>query len=226
MLAMSSSLVSARQELTLQGWSVSGLPVNLGISCSATNNWKNSFRAERTDGRVAIFLPLQPPRKALSARYLSERERERVQIADGARIGESTTSIAVSLNRSVSRIEGVGAQHRRGGCLSSRWRGPDGVSAPAPRPVMPVPRNTTCTTPSVAPIGPECDLPADRGRPAFWACVSARWSPPHAGGALGRLQLSAASMSSLSALPSSDDAKRSLRSALSNASAASARSGP
>jgi hypothetical protein len=86
-----------------QGWSLRAACVEVGVSRSARQRWKNSARVRRPgDGTVLLVPPLEPLAvHQISPRFLSEDER--VKIADLASRG-------LGLLRSG---ESWAAQHRR-----------------------------------------------------------------------------------------------------------------
>ncbi|WES65633.1 IS30 family transposase [Microbacter sp. GSS18] len=90
-------------ELLAQGWSVRAAAIELGVSRSSAQRWKNGATVRLKDGTVKVVLPLEPlALRPISPRFLSEDER--VQIADLASTGMGPTAIGARLGRSASTI--------------------------------------------------------------------------------------------------------------------------
>lgn len=90
-------------ELIAQGWSLRAACVEVGVSRSAGQRWKNGARVRRSDGTVLVL----PPLESLAVRQISPRflsEDERVKIADLASRGLGPTAIGRELGRSPSTI--------------------------------------------------------------------------------------------------------------------------
>ena len=90
-------------ELMAQGWSLRAACVEVGVSRSAGQRWKNGARVRRPDGTVLVVPPLEPLAvRQISPRFLSEDER--VKIADLASRGLGPTAIGRELGRAASTI--------------------------------------------------------------------------------------------------------------------------
>lgn len=88
-----------------QGWSLRAGSVEVGVSRSAGQRWKNGARVRRPDGTVLLVPPLEPIAVCqISPRFLSELER--VKIADLASHGFGPTAIGRELGRAASTISG------------------------------------------------------------------------------------------------------------------------
>lgn len=86
-----------------QGWSLRAACVEVDVSRSAGQRWKNGARVRRPDGTVLVVPPLEPLAvRQISPRFLSEDER--VKIADLASRGLGPTAIAAQLGRAASTI--------------------------------------------------------------------------------------------------------------------------
>lgn len=90
-------------ELMSQGWSLRAACVEVGVSRSAGQRWKNGARVRRPDGTVLVVPPLEPLAvRQISPRFLSEDER--MKIADLASRGLGPTAIGREVGRSASTI--------------------------------------------------------------------------------------------------------------------------
>jgi len=94
-----------QQLLTLlaQGWTSATARREVGISRSASRNWRNGYKVYLKDGTVRFVPPLDPlVTKVISARFLSEAER--VEITDRHHAGETLRAIAAAIGRTPSTV--------------------------------------------------------------------------------------------------------------------------
>ena len=90
-------------ELLAQGVPLRLAAIEVGVSRSAAQIWKNGTTVRRKDGTVKIVPPLEPLAvRPISPRFLSEDER--VRIADMASRGDGPTVIGEALGRAPSTI--------------------------------------------------------------------------------------------------------------------------
>lgn len=90
-------------ELLAQGVPLRLAAIEVGVSRSAAQIWKNGTTVRRKDGTVKIVPPLEPLAvRPISHRFLSEDER--VRIADMASRGDGPTVICEALGRAPSTI--------------------------------------------------------------------------------------------------------------------------
>ena len=90
-------------KLLARGWALAAARREVGISRSASRNWRNGHAVRLKDGTVRFVPPLDPlTTTAISSRFLSEAER--VEIADRHHAGETARAIAAAMNRSHSTV--------------------------------------------------------------------------------------------------------------------------
>lgn len=90
-------------ELLAQGVPLRLAAIEVGVSRSAAQIWKNGTTVRRKDGTVKVVPPLEPLAvRPISPRFLSEDER--VRIADMASRGDGPTVIGQALGRAASMI--------------------------------------------------------------------------------------------------------------------------
>jgi IS30 family transposase len=88
--------------LMAQGMNNSAACREVGINRRTGTRWRYGRTATGAAGRSRIYPPITAPKRAVSARYLSEDER--ITIADERRAGRSIRAIAEQLNRAPSTI--------------------------------------------------------------------------------------------------------------------------
>ena len=90
-------------KLLARGWTPAAARREVGISRSASRNWRYGYNVYLKDGTVRFVPPLDPlTTKAISPRFLSEVER--VEIADRHHAGETVCAIAAAISRSPSTV--------------------------------------------------------------------------------------------------------------------------
>ncbi len=90
-------------ELRERGWSIRAAAREVGVSCSAGNNWASGYKTYRKGELVEFVPPLDRLTvRQISARFLSQDEP--IEIADLRSAGQSLRQIAGRLNRAPSTI--------------------------------------------------------------------------------------------------------------------------
>ena len=113
--------MSAKREQFLKplarGWTPAAARREVGVSRSASRNWRYGYKVYLKDGTVRFVPPLDPlTTKAISPRPLLEAER--VEIADLQHAGETVRAIAAAIERSASTVS---RELRRNGTRTGRY---------------------------------------------------------------------------------------------------------
>jgi len=98
---------SAKRQLFLKllarGWTPAAARREVGISRSASRNWRYGYKVYLKNGTVRFVPRLDPlTARAISPRFLSEAER--IEIADRHHAGEALRAIAAAIGRSPSTV--------------------------------------------------------------------------------------------------------------------------
>jgi IS30 family transposase len=90
-------------KLSARGWTPAAARREVGISRSASRNWRYGYTVRLKDGTVRFVPPLDPlTTRTISSRFLSEAER--IEIADRHHTGETVRIIAAAIGRSPSTV--------------------------------------------------------------------------------------------------------------------------